>query len=224
MAAISEVLSQSQIDELLKSVGSSELDGDSSLEDSLKKERKYDFRAPKRFTKDRLKLLDSVYSTYARIISSYLTSILRLSCDVELVDVEEQKYNEFNNALNENDVMAVIDVAMENNRYDSDPVMMQISNHITYLMLDRMLGGTGEPGEEENRSFTDIELTLYSNLVGHIIPLMNDAWQSYFNINFGFSKAEANPRLMQIFSMDDIVVIVVLNITVNNISGKVNIY
>lgn len=66
---------------------------------SSKKVKDYDFRTPKRFTKEQLKIVSSVYENYSRLLSSYLTSMLRLYVEVECVHIEEQRYNEFNNAL-----------------------------------------------------------------------------------------------------------------------------
>jgi len=218
-----EVLTQSQIDALLNSVQSGEMGEPQVFEDASKKERKYDFRTPKKFTKDELKLLDSVYSNYARVISSHLTSILRLACEVNLIDIEEQKYFEFNNALNENDILSVININMPDAKYEPDPVLMQISNPIVYSMMNRMLGGEGDTDNEDHGEFTDIEIELYSGLIHHIVPLMDNSWQNYYDIKFKFSNVEVNPRLMQTVSTDDTVVIVVLDITINDVTGTINI-
>jgi len=221
-----DVLTQSEIDALLSSVINSEPGKqETALEDmsASKKERKYDFRAPKRFTKDSLKLLDSVYSNYARVVSSQLTSLLRLTCEVDLIDVEEQNFGEFANALNDNDALAVIDIGSVNGYNEDDPVILQISNAATYVIMDRMLGGSGESLDNESREFTNIELALYNDLLTHLIPPMNDVWKNYFDVKFSFANIEVNPRLMQKINVDEIVVIIVLNITVNDIAGKINI-
>jgi len=40
--------------------------------------KEYDFRAPKKFTKEQIKILESIFENYARLLSSYLTGKLIL--------------------------------------------------------------------------------------------------------------------------------------------------
>ena len=74
---MAEVLSQSQIDALLNAARSGELDVDKPAEKSEeKKYRKYDFYSPRKFTKDRLKMLNSIFEGYARVINSRINALL----------------------------------------------------------------------------------------------------------------------------------------------------
>ena len=90
-----EVLSQSQIDALLSAVRSGEKDLDKSGDKPEKKYRKYDFNSPRKFTKDRIKMLNSVFENYTRVISARLNGLLRINCEVTVESIEEQKYFEF---------------------------------------------------------------------------------------------------------------------------------
>ena len=94
---MADVLTQAQIDEMLKNVAAGAVPEVSAKEEEKVKE--YDFRAPKKFTKEQIKVLDGIFENYARLLSSYLTGLLRLYCRVSLVNIEEQRYSEFNNAL-----------------------------------------------------------------------------------------------------------------------------
>ena len=88
---MAETLTQEQIDALL----SSALNGDMVETSKEADVKEYDFRAPKKFTKERIKILDSIFDNYARLLSSYLTGLLRLYCKVSLSSIEEQRYFEF---------------------------------------------------------------------------------------------------------------------------------
>ena len=99
---MAEVLSQSQIDALLNAARSGELDVDKPAEKSEeKKYRKYDFYSPRKFTKDRLKMLNSIFESYARVINSRVNALLHATCEIDVDSVEEQRYYEFSNALTE---------------------------------------------------------------------------------------------------------------------------
>ena len=239
-----DVLTQSQIDALLSSVqGSGNFDKPAEPTDTAgpsepvstiaepdkeKKYRKYNFHTPKKFTKDRLKLLRSVYENYARMISSHLTSFLRIGCEVELFEIEEQRYYEFNNALGDENLLAFVDVHINDNEKEEDPVLMVMSDSVMYTMLDRMLGGGGEEsgtdGDEQHSGiYTDIEIAVYETILSHIAPLMNDVWENYFNIRFKYGKVESNPNPIQVISIDEIVVIITFNISVKDTSGQISI-
>lgn len=222
---MADVLSQSQIDALLNSINSPQAaeEEEKIADEENRKIKKYDFKTPKKFTRDRLKLLFSVYENFARVVSSYLTSMMRISCQVEMLDIEEQKYFEFNNALSENDIVAMIDGSVNDGKNESETIMMQMSNSVIYALIDRMIGGTGEMSDDISSGFTDIEISLFENIMVHLLPIMEETWQNHFDVNFKFDKVETNPRLIQSIQADEVVVIVVLNVEMGESSGTFNI-
>lgn len=92
---MAEQLSQSQIDALLKRMSSGEMD----VQEPTRKIREYDFRSPKKFTKEQLKALDSLHETFSRMVASYFSGLLSTACEIEVVQIEEQRYYEYSNAL-----------------------------------------------------------------------------------------------------------------------------
>ena len=67
-----DMMSQAQIDEMLRNVASGAAPLVTQKEEEKIKE--YDFRAPKKFTKEQIKVLDSIFENYSRLMSSYLRS------------------------------------------------------------------------------------------------------------------------------------------------------
>ena len=64
---MADVLSQSQIDALLNSMQNADSGGAPETEEPKKPEKeykKYDFFSPKKYTKDKLKMLNSIYDNY----------------------------------------------------------------------------------------------------------------------------------------------------------------
>lgn len=225
---MAEVLSQSQIDALLSSAFQSGLPGAGSEADEQKKKyRKYDFYSPKKFTKDKLKLLSTIYESYARLISSRLNGLLRINSEVNVVTVEEQRYYEFSNALNDNDVITVVDANIDG-ADEVSPIYMYTSTQLMLNMIDRTLGSNGDgmvTGGESGTgyAYTDLELALYENIMRYIVGMMKDGWSNYLEINFEFSKVERNPGLMQTISMDETIVIVVMDVSFRYAKGQINI-
>ena len=85
-----EQLSQSQIDALLKKMSSGEV----TTEQEERKIRDYDFKSPKKFTKEQLKALNGLHETLGRMLASYFSSLLRTVCEIEVLQVEEQRFYE----------------------------------------------------------------------------------------------------------------------------------
>ncbi|MDR0821906.1 MAG: flagellar motor switch protein FliM, partial [Oscillospiraceae bacterium] len=80
---MADALSQEQIDAMLNAAMSGgTIETVAEVEDEIKE---YDFRSPKKFTRERLKILDNIFDGYGRVLSSYLTGLLRLYCQVSLV-------------------------------------------------------------------------------------------------------------------------------------------
>ncbi|POO87521.1 flagellar motor switch protein FliM, partial [Clostridium sp. 2-1] len=74
---MAEILSQQQIDELLGSLQSGNVDFKEIEEQSSnQKVKMYDFMSPKKFTREQLKLLDNVFDGFARTLSLQLAGML----------------------------------------------------------------------------------------------------------------------------------------------------
>ncbi|HIT87304.1 MAG TPA: flagellar motor switch protein FliM [Candidatus Coprocola pullicola] len=225
---MAEVLTQSQIDALLNSVANGGFEEEKKEETPEKKYRKYDFYSPKKFTKDKLKMLNNIYENYARLLNARINGLLRMSSEVEVINVEEQRFYEFSNALGENDVLTLIDVHLPNDAEEMDeiPTIVHINTEVMLLMIDRMLGGSGE--EEPNVSleykYTDLELALYQDIIERFIRMMKDGWINYLDdVGFSIQKIERASNMMQTIGMDETIVIIVLNIKIGKITGQMNV-
>ena len=219
---MSEILSQSQIDSLLNSLTSGMNEIEQPDQTAGKKIKDYDFRSPKLFTREQLKLLYSIYENYARILSSHITGILQTYTLVEIIEVEEQQYYEFNNALPDSVLMGTIDFSIKEEHSDEDMVLMDVSKDIGFCCIDRLLGGSGKPLEAD-REYTEIELGILEHLMRGMVNLMKNVWIDYLEIAPRLMKVETNARILQGISADENVVIVVMNVIVNETQGKMNI-
>ncbi|MCI8423618.1 MAG: flagellar motor switch protein FliM [Lawsonibacter sp.] len=220
---MSEVLSQSQIDALLSAFNSG---GDQPPEEKApeKKYRKYDFSSPRKFTKDRIKMLNGIFENYSRLISSRLNGLLRINCEVSLESIEEQKYFEFSNALTEGDVLAIAEVDLKGNE-DQPPVMFYLARHTALTMMDRMMGGEGSVGDEipYDYTYTDLELQLYETLVEDMINVMGSSWENYIALKFTYTRTEVNPTLVQLLGLDETIVIVDMKILMEDSEGRMSL-
>ena len=223
---MAEVLSQSQIDALLNAARSGEMDLNRSEQDAEKKYRKYDFYSPRKFTKDRLKMISGVFENYTRIINSRLNGLLHTTSEIAVESVEEQRYYEFSNALSDGDVLTLADVDVEDTRESEEtPVLIHLSTGLALNMMDRLMGGEGEDTASvpAGYSFTALELKLYEDIVKDLIGILGGSWENYIDLQFVFRRVESNPTLVQLIGLDETVVIIGISIKFPNASGRMSI-
>ena len=221
---MAEVLSQSQIDALLAAAQSGGLDEGPKKEDSPeKKYKKYDFFSPRKFSKDRLKILSSIYENYTRVINSRLNAMFHSTCEIEVESIEELRYYEFSNALREGDVLALAKIDREELQEES-PILVHLATPVLLTMMDRMMGGDGKPddGLDPDYKLTDLELNMYKDIITDMMRFLGRSWENYISLEFSYVRTETNPTLVQLIGYDDTVVIVGLNIRFPNSSGRLS--
>lgn len=221
---MSEVLSQSQIDALLSAARSGENIESEGETPKEKKYRKYDFRSPRKFTKDRLKMLDSIFENYSRNLNSRINGLMHTSCEISVESAEEQRYYEFSNALIEGDVLTLAYVKYGDVREDT-PALLHVSKPLMLNMIDRMMGGEGEVDDDldPEYTFTDLELKIVEGLSRYFVENMSESWQSYIQLEFEYGRVEPNPTMIQPLGLDEIVVIMDLTVKLPNCDGHMSV-
>jgi flagellar motor switch protein FliM len=100
--------------------------------------------------------------------------------------------------------------------------ILEINPSIAFPMVDRLLGGTGEP-YETTREFTDIELNLMDTILRIIMGTLKEAWAPVVEIYPTVESKESSPNVIQIVAQNEIVVMVVMEIVIGHSSGMMNI-
>ena len=220
---MAEVLSQSQIDALLSAAFSGGMELDTSEEVPEKKYRKYDFYSPRKFTKDRLKMLNGIFDSYTRLLNSRINGLLHASCEVEVESVEEQRYYEFSNALTEGAVLTLAYLNMKGKTEES-PILLYVSTQVMVSMMDRLMGGEGDvDGLPADYTFTDLDLHIYEDLMQNFVSIMGSSWENYIPLTFDFGRIEENPTLVQPIGLDETVVIIGISLKFPNCEGRMSI-
>lgn len=218
---MAEVLSQNQIDALLKSINSGETveREDGGDENNVKV---YDFYSPKKFTKEQLRTVDSLHENMSRLVASYFSGILRVFSEVTVLQVEEQRYYEYNNALPDTALVGLVDFKTANINLPDSTIMLDMSNNLSYFLIDRLLGGSGI-GNVPTRDFTDIELAIMKDIYLKLTDYMMESWKEHIDVVGELNSLETNPRLIQVYAPEDIVVIAVLSIKLRDTEGTLSI-
>lgn len=211
---MADALSQHQIDELFESLNNKDDDDESDVKKKEKRIKNYNFKMPQKFTKEDLKLIRDIYEQYSRLIASYITGITRLYCHAKVLHVEEQKYYEFNNSLEDYVMMGVVGLHFENSDIMDAECTIQFSNAITFSLIDRLMGGPGN-AFEISRDFTEIEVSVIRTILEKMAVFLQEAWSGYIEISPALSRIETNARLTKSIAPDEVIVIATLEIELN---------
>ena len=134
-----EVLSQSEIDNLLKQLSSGELDVDEIKNKDEKTVKNYDFARPAKFSKEHLRTLEIIFEHYARLLSTNLPAYLRLPVQVEVMNSEAVIYSEFSNALSNPVLLGVVDFEpLDGN------VVIELGTNLGFAIIDMKKDTTAE--------------------------------------------------------------------------------
>ncbi len=213
-----EQLSQSQIDALLKKMAS----GGEDVQEEKQKIKEYDFKSPKKFTKEQLKAMDGLYETFSRMLASFFSGLLRTVCEITVVQIEEQRYYEYNNALPDTALVGLVEMRPENKRYEGSTFILDMSTSVGFYLVDRVLGGPGS-GFNLSRDYTDIEIAILTNIIDKITQRLQETWQNNLPISANLAEIQTNARLLQVFAPEDVVLIVILNVKLGQVEGNLNI-
>ena len=167
-----EVLSQSEIDNLLAQLSSGELDMEQMQEPKEKQVKDYDFKRPAKFSKEHLRTLEIIYEHYGRLLSTNLPVYLRKNVQATVASSETVTFSEFTNALSNPVVLGIINFAPM-----AGDIILELSTNIGFAILDRMLGGAGKP-LEKNREFSEIELSILDKIMVTCMQLLREPWKN----------------------------------------------
>ncbi len=212
-----EVLSQSEIDNLLAALSSGDLDTEELNNADDKKVKNYDFKRPTKFSKEHLRTLEIIYEHYGRLLSTSMPVYLRKNIQVSVTSSETVIFSEFSNSLSNPVILGVV-----NFQPLGGTILIELASQLGFAMIDRMLGGSGDP-LEKTRDFTEIEMTIIEKMMVVCMQLMREPWKNVVDINPMMERIETNSQFAQIIAPSDMIAIVTLNMKIGDVEGFMNV-
>ena len=214
---MNEVLSQDEIDQLLQAISS----GDTETDDfkpvnDTRKIKIYDFKRPDKFSKEQIRTVSIMHETFARLTTTSLSAQLRTMVHVHVASVDQLTYEEFIRSIPTPTTLAVINMdTLKGN------AVLEIDPAITFSMIDRLFGGTGQ-GAKVSRDLTDIEQSVMEGIIVRILANMREAWTQVIDLRPRLGQIETNPQFAQIVPPSEMVVLVTLETKVAEEEGMMN--
>ncbi|MDD3205306.1 MAG: flagellar motor switch protein FliM [Lachnospiraceae bacterium] len=212
-----EVLSQNEIDSLLQALSTGELDMDEMQNDGEKQVKSYDFKRPAKFSKEHLRTLEIIFEHYGRLLSTNLPVYLRKNIQVAVISSETVTFSEFSNALSNPVILGIVNfLPLQGN------IIVELAANLGYAMIDRMLGGQGNP-LDKTREFSEIEMTIIEKIMVICMQLLREPWKNILDLSPVMDRIETNAQFAQVIAPNDMIAIVTLNVKIGEVEGMMNI-
>ena len=217
---MTDVLSQEEIDALLKVMTTGEQKGEETIKpiSSPSTLKKYDFRRPNKFSKDQLRTLHILHENSARILSGFLSSYLRTNINMTVSSVEQFTFDDFIRSLPMPTLITIFSLQPLKGM-----AVMETAPHFLLPVIDLLFGGTGDVPSRA-RELTDIEISVAKKLSGKMLESLSFAWSDIFSVTPEIENVETNPRLQQVISPGEVVVVIAFSTTIGSEArGLVNL-
>jgi flagellar motor switch protein FliM len=217
---MSEVLSQGEVDALLRGVGDGEIETET---DEAAEEASgvvpYDLTSQEKIIRGRLPTLDIINQMFSRLFRNTFSALMRKPVDVRTVSTDTIKFGDFLRSLPTPASLHIF--RMEPLRGHG---LMVVESKLVFAVVDTFFGGTGEKDAKiAGRDFSSIEVRMTKSVILGALADLEKAWQPVEAINTNFVRSEINPTFAAIVPPTDVVMVMLFEIEMENISGTLTI-
>ena len=216
---MSDVLSQEEVDALLRGVTDGEIETESEELIDESGIVPYDLTSQERIIRGRMPTLDIINQRFTRLFRNSMSTTLRKVVDVSAVSIDTIKFGEFIKSL---PVPASLHV------FKMDPLrgfaLLVMESKLVFALVDTFFGGTGTVGMKvEGRDFTTIEQKMIKTVVKKALEDLQKAWTPVHPVECAFVRSEVNPQFAAIVPPTDVVIVVIFEIEMDQMSGSITV-
>jgi flagellar motor switch protein FliM len=217
---MSEVLSQGEVDALLRGVGDGEVEtaNDEAPEDESGVVP-YDLTSQEKIIRGRLPTLDIINQMFSRLFRNTFSTMMRKSVDVSTISTDTIKFGDFLRSL---------PVPSSLHIFRMEPLrghgLMVVESKLVFAVVDTFFGGSGiKDPKITGRDFSSIEIRMTKSVVMSALEDLEKAWRPVHTVTTNFVRSEVNPQFAAIVPPTDIVLVILFEIEMESISGTLTI-
>jgi flagellar motor switch protein FliM len=216
---MSNVLSQEEVDSLLKGVTSGEIETETEEEVTSDGVMPYDFTRQEQMLRGRLPTLGVINDRFAANFRDSLSGMIRKSVDVEADPVDMVKFENFRSSL---------PVPTSLHVFRMDPLggqaLFVFDSHFVFGLIEYYFGGRGRTSAKiEGRDFTQIENTMIGKVVSRCLNDLASAWEKVFPVDIVYARSEINPEFAGIVLPGDSVIVTQFRVDIEGVGGGLSL-
>ncbi len=216
-------LNQQEIDALLGAIdGEADPANSSTLQSFEKAEREklvytYNFKRPRLFSQDQMRVLNQVHEAFARDLSVYLSAQLRTIVDISLTALDQVLYSEFVISSAPPSALFVVDVVGTRHQ-----VVFELDPRFVIFTIEKLFGGTGT-FLKRPRETSQIEQRIMGKVMGRAYDELSSAWKQVAEMTFQEASFESNAEFVQIIPGSEPAIVGTFEVTVYEQRSFINI-
>ena len=214
---MSQVLSQEEIDALLKGIA----DGEVAVEPEEApappdlEVRPFDLVKMARSKKEELPALQFVYDRFAKALTSALTVFIEREVDVSVTGVQNIEYRELTKSL---PVPTNINLITTENLRGF--FVLTVDAKLIFSVLETIFGGSRLSAPRiEGREFTKIEMKVVKKLMDVLLVELEKAWAPVYDVRCKYSRSEMNPNYLTVIGPEEVVSLCDMTVTVDDMQS-----
>ncbi|MCP4970048.1 MAG: flagellar motor switch protein FliM [Arcobacter sp.] len=219
---MAEFLSQDEIDALLDIAEAGE-EIDTQVEEQIVSKEKnysiYDFKKPNRISNEQFKAFSTLHDKMLRDLITDLSAMLRKIVDIKLYSIEQMTYGEFILSIPQLTSLNTLSIKPLEGR-----IVIECNPGISHKIIAELLGsGAVAASDNLDRELTEIEVEIFDHFYQMFVKHLYKSWDEVSTLNFKIESRDTNANAIQIISDHEIVLLVVLEITIDEESGFLSI-
>ena len=216
---MSEVLSQNEVDALLRGVNEGEVQTETDQPEELSGVVPYDLSSQEKIIRGRLPTLDIINQMFSRLFRNSLSTLLRKSADVSTISTDTVKFGEFLKSLPVPSSLHVF--RMEPLRGHG---LVVVESKLVFSFVDTFFGGSGTSKIKiAGRDFSAIEIKMTKNVVEKALEDLEKAWKPVHGVNINYVRSEVNPQFAAIVPPTDVVMVILFEVEMEGFSGTITV-
>ncbi|UCD35200.1 MAG: flagellar motor switch protein FliM [Nitrospiraceae bacterium] len=211
-----KILSQDEVDALLKGVASGEIDTDDARDKILAGVRSYDFTNQERIIRGRMPGLEMANETFTRMFRGSVSNLIMKFVDISVQNMDTIKFGDF---------IKAIPVPSSINVFKMEPLkgysLLVLEAPLVFAFIEFFFGGANAQNiKSEGRSFTHIEQRVIQRVVNMALSDMKKSWASISPIEAEYVSSEINPQFVTIVTPAEIVINIEILIEIEDFAGR----
>lgn len=215
---VQDILSQDEVDALLKDVtGDDHAGGSEPVEEGGV--RPLDLANQERIVRGRMPTLEVINERFGRLWRVGLFNFLRRSSEISVAQVRLIRYSEFIRSLvvPSNINLVQIKPLRGTSLFVFDP-------RLVFSVVDNFFGGGGRyHARIEGRDFTPLEQRIIRRMLEMVFKEYRVAWSSVYPIQPEWTRSEVNPQFVNIATPTEVVVVSRFDVEIEGGGGSLQI-
>ncbi|MBF0500768.1 MAG: flagellar motor switch protein FliM [Candidatus Riflebacteria bacterium] len=185
--------------------------------DKIKRGKIYDFKRQTKFSKEQMGTIQLIHETFARLVATYLSTQLRAYAQATIISVDQLTFEELIRSI----YSPTFITGIRSEKLDGK-ALIDVNLNVVFTILDRLLGGNGTP-LGTLRQLTEIETHIMQRIMQRVMGLLREAWINVVDLTPSIEFIESNPQFAQIVPPGDMVLTVVIEIKIHDVTGTMSL-